>query len=425
MRQEKNNVFEDIDWLLVFIFIVLVAFGWINIFATTKYDEQIDLINFSTKYGKQLVFIFITIPIIIVILLFNSKFYERFSSIFYLTSIFSLLGLFVFGTEINGAKSWYNFGIVGFQPSEFAKVFTALAVAKILSDRQYSLKLVKNQIKSFIIIFTPALLIALQPDIGSTVIFLSFLLVLNREGLTLNYTIFGVAVIIIFLLTVLYDSFWALLILLSLITISIFYKLYKSGKRFLFFNWHKIIIKYMAASLLVFSINFVYKNIFKQHHKNRIETLLGVKKDSNLVYHTFHSKSTISSGGWIGKGFLKGDITKGQFVPEQHTDYIFCTVGEEWGFFGSSIVIILFMIMLYRIIYLSETQTNKFGRIYGYGVAAIILFHLMLNVGMVTGLMPTIGITLPFFSYGGSSLWAFTVLLFIFIRIDAHKKYDW
>ncbi|MCG1035906.1 rod shape-determining protein RodA [Polaribacter sargassicola] len=426
MRQERNNIFAGIDWILVFLFFTLIGFGWMNIYAASKSDEQFELFNFSTKYGKQFIFILLTIPLAILILFFNSKFYEKFASIFYVVSLLSLIGLFIFGKEINGARSWYNFGVLGLQPSEFVKAFTALAVAKLLTDRQYNLKLLKNQIKAFIIIFTPALLITLQPDAGSALIYLAFFFVLNREGLTLNYILFGSLAIIIFILSILFGYLWVLCAILILLTIITLYITYKGGKGFLRFNWHYILIAYSIVTLFIFGTNFTYNNIFKQHHRDRFEVLLGLKTDNkNIGYNSYQSELTISSGGLSGKGFLNGDITKGNFVPEQHTDYIFSTVGEEWGFIGSILVIILFMLMLYRIIYLSETHSNKFGRIYGYGVASILLFHVIVNIGMVIGLLPTVGIPLPFFSYGGSSLWGFTILLFIFIRLDAHKKYDW
>ena len=426
MRQERNNIFAQIDWLLVFLFFTLVGFGWMNIYAASNSSNDTELLSFSTKYGKQLIFICLTIPLIILILFFNSKFYERFASIFYVISLFSLVGLFIFGKEINGARSWYNFGVLGLQPSEFVKAFTALAIAKLLSDRQYNLGLVKNQIKAFLIIFTPAILITLQPDAGSALIYLAFFFVLNREGLTLNYTIFGSLLILIFILIIFFGYFPILVFLVSIITLVVLYAIYKGGKRFIRFNWHKVFITYLTTILFIFGTNFTYNKIFKQHHRDRFEVLLGLKTDNkNIGYNSYQSELTISSGSWFGKGFLNGNITKGDFVPEQHTDYIFSTVGEEWGFIGSSLVIILFMLMLYRIIYLAETHTNKFGRIYGYGVASILFFHIIVNIGMVIGLLPTVGIPLPFFSYGGSSLWGFTVLLFIFIRLDAHKNYDW
>ena len=426
MRQERNNIFAGIDWILVFLFIALVGFGWMNIYAASKTEDNHQILDFSTKYGKQILWIILSVPLIVIILFFNSKFYEQFSSILYIISLVLLIFLFPFGKEINGAKSWFSFGGISLQPSEFVKAFTALAVAKLLSDRQYNLGLIKNQIKAFIIIFTPALLITLQPDAGSALIYLAFFFVLNREGLTLNYIILGSLLIIIFISTIFFGHTSVLLFILTLITIAVIYAIYRGGKRFIRFNWYKVLALYLISSLFIFGTYITYNNIFKQHHRDRFEVLLGLKTDkTNIGYNSYQSELTISSGSWTGKGYLKGDITKGDFVPEQHTDYIFSTVGEEWGFLGSSIVIILFMLMMYRIIYLSETHTNKFGRIYGYSVASILFFHVIVNIGMVIGLLPTVGIPLPFFSYGGSSLWGFTILLFIFIRLDAHKNYDW
>lgn len=404
---------------------LLVIFGWINIYAASSNENSREIFNFSTRYGKQLIWIGLSVPIIIFVLFFNSKFYEKFSSLLYVISLAILAGVLVFGKKINGATSWYSFGGIGLQPSEFAKAFTALALAKLMSDRQYNLKLLKNQIKAFIIIFSPAFLIALQPDMGSVLIYFSFFFVLNREGLTLAYFILGAVSIILFLLTISFGIIWVLISTLLIITLYIIYAIYRN-KRFLRFNLFKIISLYIITTIFITGIGYTYNNVLEQHQKDRFDILLGKIKDNRGIgYNTYQAQLTISSGGFSGKGFLKGDRTQGNFVPEQDTDYIFSTVSEEWGFIGSTLVIILFMLLLYRIIYLAETHNNKFGRIYGYGVASIIFFHVIVNIGMVIGLLPTIGIPLPFFSYGGSSLWGFTLLLFIFIRLDAHKKYDW
>ena len=426
MRQERNNIFAGIDWILVFLYITLVGFGWLNIFAASKTEDNHQILDFSTKYGKQILWIGFSFPLIIVILFFNSKFYEKFASILYIISILSLILLFPLGKEINGAKSWFNFGAMSLQPSEFVKAFTTLEIAKLLRDRQYNFKLVKNQIKAFIIVFFPAFLITLQPDAGSALIYLSFFFVLNREGLTLNYILLGATIITLFILTIFFGASNMIISLFIIISIASTYLIYKGGKRFFRFNWHKVLGIYVIVGLFIFGTGFTYKNVFKQHHRDRFEVLLGLKIDNkNIGYNSHQSELTISSGGFWGKGYLKGNITQGDFVPEQHTDYIFSTVGEEWGFLGTSLVVILFMLMMYRIIYLAETHSNKFGRIYGYGLASILFFHVIVNIGMVIGLLPTVGIPLPFFSYGGSSLWGFTILLFIFIRLDAHKNYDW
>lgn len=396
-----------------------------NIYAASSSDTSQGILDLSTRYGKQLIWISLSIPLIIFILFFNAKFYERFSSILYLISIISLIGLFLFGRNINGATSWYNFGGVGLQPSEFSKAFTALALAKLMSDRQYNLKLLKNQIKAFIVIFLPAFFIALQPDMGSVLIYFSFFFVLNREGLTLAYLILGTLAILIFVTIIYFGDTWVYLFCFSLITIYVLYKLYRD-KQFFQFNALKVILAYFITGFFIVTMSFVYNNVLEKHQKDRFDVLLGRTKDlRNKGYNTYQAELTISSGNFLGKGYLQGDRTQGNFVPEQDTDYIFSTVGEEWGFLGSSIVIILFMILLYRIIFLAETHTNKFGRIYGYGIASILFFHIIVNIGMVIGILPTVGIPLPFFSYGGSGLWGFTLLLFIFIRLDAHKQYDW
>jgi rod shape determining protein RodA len=424
LRQKQNNIFFGIDWLLVLFFTLLVGFGWINIYAASYTDENIQAFDFSSKYGKQLLWILFSIPLIILILFINAKFYQRFSSIFFILSLLTLIGLFIFGTEVNGARSWYRFGSVSIQPSEFAKTFTALGLAKLMSDRKYNLSILKNQIKAFIIIFLPALLIALH-DPGSAIIYLAFFFVLNREGLTLAYIIFGALSIVLFIATIIAGVKVIISSLYILITIYIIYCIYRD-KRFLKFNWMKVVGLYLFSSFFILSADYSYNNILKKHQRDRFEVILGKTSDTKQIgYNSDQSIQTISSGKFWGKGFLEGDKTQGNFVPAQDTDYIFSVVGEEWGFVGSSLVIFLFMALLYRIIYRAEKHANKFGRIYGYGVASILFFHLIVNIGMVIGVLPTVGIPLPFFSYGGSSLWGFTLLLFIFIKLDTQKSYDW
>ena len=425
MRQENNNIFSNIDWTLILLYSILVLFGWLNIYSASYDGTEREILNLSTKYGKQLVWIALSIPLIIIILFFNSKFYQQFSGLLYIGSLLSLIGLFLFGKTINGATSWYNFGSFSLQPSEFTKAFTAMAVAKLMSDRQYDLDLVKNQIKALIIIFTPALFITLQPDPGSALIYLSFFFVLHREGLTYSYILLGTIAILLFILTLYFGVKIVLISVLTLITIPLIYFSYKK-ENFFRFNGFKFLLIYGISIIYIFSVSFTYNSVFEQRHRDRFDILLGRKVDTkNIGYNSYQSELTISSGGLLGKGYLNGDRTQGGFVPEQETDYIFCTIGEEWGFIGSMLVIITFILLLYRIIYLAETQTNKFSRIYGYGIASILFFHLTVNIGMVIGLLPTVGIPLPFFSYGGSGLWGFTLLLFVFIRLDAHKQYDW
>ncbi len=425
MRQLENNIFKNIDWLTILLYTILVFFGWLNIYAASSTGNEADIFSFSTRYGKQLIFIVLSAPLIVLILFLNSKFYEQFASLIYIFSLVLLAGVLVLGKKINGATSWYNFGGISLQPSEFAKAFTALALAKLMSDRQYNLDLLKNQIKAFIIIFLPAFFIALQPDMGSVLIYFSFFFVLNREGLTLKYFILGVTALVLFLLTIYFGIKIVLIATLILLTLIFVYIIYRN-KQFFRFNWPVILITYIVSAIFISAVGYTYTNILKQHQKDRFDILLGkIEDNKGIGYNTYQSELTIKSGGPWGKGFLQGDRTQGNFVPEQDTDYIFSTVGEEWGFWGSSLVIILFMCLLYRIIFLAERQTNKFSRIYGYGIASLLFFHVTVNIGMVIGLLPTIGIPLPFFSYGGSSLWGFTLLIFIFIRLDAHKKYDY
>jgi rod shape determining protein RodA len=397
VRQEKNNIFANIDWLLVLLFILLVAFGWVNIYAASITLEDKSLFDFTTKYGKQLLWIMLCFPLIIIILFFNSKFYERYASLFYIISLFTLLLLFPLGKEINGAKSWFNFGAMSLQPSEFVKAFTALAIAKLLSDRKYNFKLIKNQIKAFIIVFFPAFIIVLQPDAGSALIYVSFFFVLHREGLTLAYIIFGALSIVLFIATIIAGVKVIISSLYILITIYIIYCIYRD-KRFLKFNWMKVVGLYLFSSFFILSADYSYNNILKKHQRDRFEVILGKTSDTKQIgYNSDQSIQTISSGKFWGKGFLEGDKTQGNFVPAQDTDYIFSVVGEEWGFVGSSLVIFLFMALLYRIIYRAEKHANKFGRIYGYGVASILFFHLIVNIGMVIGCITNSWNTITFF----------------------------
>ena len=425
MRKRKNNIFLGIDWLTVLIYFILVFLGWINIYAASQIDIDTSILDFSTKFGKQLIWIGLSLPLIILILFFDAKFYEKFTSVFYLIAIIALIGLFIFGKKINGASSWYGFGGFSLQPSEFAKAITALAIAKLLSDKHYNLKTIKNQLKAFIIIAIPAILITLQPDPGSAIVYTSFFFVFYREGIPKNYLIIGFLAILLFFFTLSLSLKYILGIVLLLFVLFSFYLLFFNNRVF------KKSFLQIAAILIITiayisSINYTFHNIFEQRHRDRFNIILGKTVDkSGIGYNTDQSIITIASGKVTGKGFLEGDRTKGKFVPEQETDYIFSTVGEEWGFIGSSLVVVLFVILLLRIINLAERQKTKFNRVYGYSVAAILFFHFLINIGMVIGLLPTIGIPLPFFSYGGSALWGFTFLLFIFIKLDANRIYEW
>lgn len=425
MRSRRENIFYGIDWVLVLFYLLLISIGWVNIYAATITEEQLDLINTSTEYGKQLVWILLCIPIILITLLFDAKFYEKFSSIIYILSLISLIGLFLIGKNINGATSWYALGGFSLQPAEFAKAATALAMAKLVSDKLFDLKKLSTQIQALFILFLPAILITLQPDPGSALVYGAFIFVLYREGLPFYYISIGLLVAVFFILTLYFGMSTVLIGVLILFTCFIswmlFYRKKQLKKRKL-----RIIGLFLLTAFYISSVDFVFNNVFQKHHQDRFNILLGKTDDiRDIGYNANQSVITIASGGLTGKGFLQGEKTKGDFVPEQQTDYIFTTVGEEWGFIGTTLVVVLFVLFLLRIIRNAERQKSKFSRVYGYGIAALFFTHFAINIGMVLGILPTIGIPLPFFSYGGSSLWGYTILLFIFVRLDANRKYEW
>ncbi|MGB2273596.1 MAG: rod shape-determining protein RodA [Flavicella sp.] len=425
MRAEQNNILSSIDFTLVFLYLALVVFGWMNIYAASLSDTHNEVLDFSTKYGKQLIWVGLSFVIISVILLIDTKTYEKFATIIYGISLLSLALLFIFGKKINGATSWYGFGSFSLQPSEFAKFATVLALSKLLNDRQYDLKKLKNQLKAFFVIFLPAILITLQPDPGSALVYIAFFFVLYREGLPVYYIAIGIGSIVLFILTLAFGLQNILLISYVMMLLFIAYVKWIQ-KISLKFQWGKIFGLFVVIGLFIFSVDYVYNHIFEQRHRDRFNILLGKNDDTRGVgYNTNQSVLTIKSGGFSGKGYLEGDRTQGDFVPEQHTDYIFSTVGEEWGFIGTSVVIIVFSLFVLRIIQMAERQKTTFSRVYGYGIASIFFFHYLINIGMVIGLFPTIGIPLPFFSYGGSGLWGFTILLFIFIKLDSNKANEW
>jgi rod shape determining protein RodA len=354
------------------------------------------------------------------VLFVEGKFYEKYASIIFGISLLSLIGLFAVGKTIAGQRCWYGFGSFTLQPSEFAKAATALALAKYLSDTQINLKDTNRQIQALAIVFLPVLLILPQPDPGSALIYSAFFLVLYREGLPSWYIWTGFSAILLFVLTLILQPQYVILIAL-LVIVFIHFKSRMADRNIVLSG-----ILFALISCFVLSVNYVFTHVFKQHHRDRFNILLGKSVDmKGIGYNTNQSEIAIGSGGWFGKGFLEGTQTKGGFVPEQHTDYIFTTVGEEWGFFGSLVVIALFVTLFLRIIYLAERQKTKFSRVYGYCVAGILFIHFFVNIAMVVGIFPTIGVPLPFFSYGGSGLWGFTILLFIFLKMDANKVNEW
>ena len=406
-------------------YLLFVFLGWLSIYAATFSDTEYEVFDLSTKYGKQMIWILLSFVLIIIILAIDKKFYEQFSGIFYLASIISLVGLFIFGNNINGATSWYSFGSFGIQPSEFAKAATSLAIANYLNERNQDLRKLSNQLKAFAIIFIPAFLITLQPDPGSALVYVSLILVLYRFGLPLYYLIIGFLGLLLFVITLYFGFLTTLTIALATISIFFGYLIYKN-KNYFRYNWLRFALIYVFTGLFIVSVDYVFNNVFEQRHRDRFNILLGKDvDDQGIGYNTAQSVITIGSGGITGKGFLQGDRTQGDFVPEQQTDYIFSTVGEEWGFLGSGFVIFLFVAFLIRLLYIADRQKSVFSQVYAYATVAIFFFHFTINIGMVIGLLPTIGIPLPFFSYGGSSLWGFTVLLFIMIRLDADRIYEW
>lgn len=425
MRKRENNILTGIDWVLILLYFTLVIMGWLSIYAATVSPTDTKILDFSTLYGKHIQKIGFGFILAIIIISIDSKFYERFSGVIYIITLLSLVGLFLFGTTINGATSWYSIGSFTLQPSEFAKVGTALALANFLSEPNRDLNNLKSQLNAFIILLLPAILITLQPDAGSALIYIALIFVMYREGLPTYYILIGLAAIFLFVFTLALGLKITLLVIFSLIALFFIY-LIRSHNIVIKRDWPKIIAFYLFVGLFIVSVDYVYNNVFEKRHQDRFNILLGKTADTQGIgYNTDQSMITIGSGGLTGKGFLEGDRTQGKFVPEQHTDYIFSTVGEEWGFLGTTAVILIFTAFIIRILTLAERQKSPFSRIFGYSTAIIFFFHFMINIGMVIGLLPTIGIPLPFFSYGGSSLWGFTLLLFIFIRLDADRTYVW
>jgi rod shape determining protein RodA len=410
---KNQSLSSNIDWICIIIYVALVSLGWLNIYSSS-------LSSTEGTYEKQAIFIGLAIPIIFVLLYLDGKFYEKYASIIFVVSLLSLAGLFLFGKTIAGQRCWYGFGSFTLQPSEFAKAATSLALAKYLSDTQINLKDVNRQVQALAIVFLPVMLILPQPDPGSALIYSIFIVVLFREGLPSWYVWTGFITILLFMLSLVLEPQYVILMAL-LVIVLIYYKSRIANRNIVLSS-----ILFLLIAGFVLSVNYVFTNVFKQHHRDRFNILLGKEVDmKGIGYNTNQSEIAIGSGGWLGKGFLEGTQTKGGFVPEQHTDYIFTTVGEEWGLLGCFVVIALFTTLLLRVIYLAERQKTKFSRVYGYCVAGILFTHFFVNIAMVVGVFPTIGVPLPFFSYGGSGLWGFTILLFIFIKMDANKVNEW
>lgn len=470
MVNEKNNVWENVDWITIGLYLAMMFIGWINIYAAVYNEDHKSIMDMTQRYGKQLMWIGAAIFIAVLMINTDSKFFVTFAFPIYLLLVFILLVVLIVGSEVKGAKSWIQLGNFSIQPSEFMKMATSLALARYISSYDFKMHSYKSLMTLAGILFIPVGLIFLQNDTGSAIVFGVFILVLYREGLNGLVLFFSFLIALVFILTMILDPFITILIL-SVAALIINYLLKKKLQRALigtavffgifgglwllnyifdgsispvvfilvaailtsamFFTWaimlHKrslaiLIGIYLGSVLFSVSVDYVFHNIMEQHQRDRINELLGIQSDVlGTGYNVNQSKIAIGSGGFFGKGFLQGTQTKFDFVPEQDTDFIFCTVGEEWGFVGTTAVICLFMALLMRIIFLAERNRSRFSRVYGYCVAVILFFHFAVNIGMTIGLAPVVGIPLPFFSYGGSSLWSFTLLLFIFVRLDASR----
>jgi rod shape determining protein RodA len=416
MRRQES-IFAGIDWVTVFLYLTLVFMGWVNIYAAVYNEEHQSILDTTQRYGKQLIWIGLAIFVALVIMLIDGKFYSTFAIPIYVVNMLLLVIVLVTARDVAGARSWIDIGPFKLQPSEFAKSATALAIAYYLSTLNIRLEDFKTKLIAVVILVIPAGLILLQNDTGSMLVFGAFALVMYREGLSGNFLLFGLAMVVLFIFSLLFTPL-IMLVIIGSIGLLIF--LFQRKK-----TWKLGLAVVSVVGLLmgfVFSVDYIFNEVLEPHQQVRIDVLLGKKDDlRGAGYNVNQSKIAIGSGGFFGKGFLKGTQTKYDFVPEQTTDFIFCTVGEEWGFLGTFTVIALFTALILRILYISERQRSSFTRIYGYCVASILLFHFLINIGMTIGLMPVIGIPLPFFSYGGSSLLGFTILLFIFVKLDGYR----
>ncbi|HBO27147.1 MULTISPECIES: rod shape-determining protein RodA [Culturomica] len=465
----QNELIKNIDWLSIFLYVVLVFMGWLNIYAAVYDDNHSSILDISQKYGKQLIWISASFVLGFFILLTDSKFFTAFSFVLYGLMIGLLVSVLLFGHEVNGARSWFQIGDIRIQPAEFGKFATALAVANVMSRHGFKMMRFSSLLQIGLLLFIPAALIILQNDTGSALVYSAFLLVMYREGLHGSILLLFFITIVLFIFTLLYTPLTVLIIIIASTMIAFFYYRQNKGELYrvfifltgcflflMFIRWlfdlpfseeRLLLYSYLVTNIV--AIYFIYKRKMKHilfivlaswlcigatimvdyafdklqpHQKDRINNLLGIETDlTGAGYNVNQSKIAIGSGGFFGKGYLQGTQTKYNFVPEQSTDFIFCTVGEEWGFIGSTVVILLFLAFILRIINLAERQRSDFSRVYGYAVACILFFHVAVNIGMTIGIAPVIGIPLPFFSYGGSSLWAFTILIFIFLRLDANR----
>jgi rod shape determining protein RodA len=417
--KRDNDISSSLDWTTIMLFIALVVLGWLNIFAAI-YDETAKqtIWDLSLSSGRQLMFIAAAIVIVIAINIIDMRFYETFAYIFYGLILFLLFLVPLIGKEVGGNKAWIGIGSFGVQPSEFAKFITALAVAKYIGSVGFKMDNLRNQAILFVLIGLPIILIQLQKDTGTALVFTSFILVFYREGMSPFLLIVGICAATIFILTLLVPNQLYLHAAIAIVLITTIALGKKKIKRIAVLTIGALLI-----SGVIESVDYIVNDVLKPHQQNRVKVLINPDIDPlGVGWNVTQSKIAIGSGGFIGKGFLKGTQTKFDFVPKQSTDFIFCTIGEEFGWLGSLVVIGLFVTLLLRVVFLAERQKSRFARSYGYSVACILFFHFAINIGMTVGLFPVVGIPLPFFSYGGSSLWGFTILLFILLKLDAHRS---
>ena len=415
MNNQRSFLF-NVDLITIGIYIALCVIGWFNIHAAVFDPESPSIFDMGTNYGKQLVFICTALILGAVILLIDSKFFTSFSPVFYGVTLMLLVVVLIVGRNVGGNQAWIPIGSFRLQPSEFAKFSSCLLLARYLSASGSKIQDLKTQFVSAVILLIPMGLIMLQPDTGSALTFTSLIFVLYREGLSGYFLVIGALAITLFILALLVSKLYLILGLIGLAGLLIYN--YKKNRKFI----STVVVGVIGSIIFIFCVDFAYSNILQSHQRNRIDVILGKIDDPRgQGYNLNQSKIAIGSGGLTGKGYLQGTQTKYDFVPEQSTDFIFCTVGEEWGFVGSLVVIGLYLFLLLRIVNIAERQRSSFSRIYGYGVASILFFHFFINIGMTIGLVPVIGIPLPFISYGGSSLWSFTILLFILLKLDSNR----
>lgn len=407
-----------LDWPIVLMYVALLFIGWLNIYSATFSEAYMGYFDMNQNHGRQLVFIFGAVVLIGLLLALDIRLFTLLPWPIYVVSALSLVAVLLFGQKISGARSWFTVGGIGIQPGEFAKVAAALAVAKYMGSIDFQWKKMRRRLTALGIIALPTLLILPQPDLGSAIVFSSFVFVFHREGLSPMWIFFGVSLGALFVFSLIFDP----LILSAVLSVPFLLLMYQQ-RRGKWLQWLGVLVLVLG---FIQSVDFTFQNLLEDRHRNRINIMLGLEHDPQGVgYNTHQAQIAIGSGGMLGKGFLQGTQTKFNFVPEQHTDFIFCTVGEEWGFVGSVGVLLLFITFIIRLLLMAERQKIAMYRIYGYAVASILFFHFTINIAMAIGLFPVVGIPLPFISYGGSSLWAFTILLFVFVKMDAHRKEIW